>query len=142
MSCTPSKILFKHCTCIASQTTIFACKVCLVQQHHGTSGAVLLALHLQSSSNNPRGERVTKTGNKQIKFTQCLEVRMLQLSQGLSRQVTINIWAAKGSFVALCNGDKGPSQVTDIGVGKTFRLGGGGTVELTHRLVSNLYHNL
>ena len=46
---------------------------------------------------------VTKK-KKQIKFTllkECLEVRMLQLSQGLSRQVTINIWACQGVICAM-----------------------------------------
>ena len=41
-------------------------------------------------------ECVTKTGEKQIKYTllkENLKVRMLQLSQGLSRQLTISIWA-------------------------------------------------
>ena len=48
------------------------------------------------SSHHPRGERYKMCNEKQIKFTllkESLEVWMLQLSQSLSRQVTINIWA-------------------------------------------------
>ena len=49
-------------------------------------------------------ECVTKTGEKQIKYTllkENLKVRMLQLSQGLSRQVTISIWACQGVIWAV-----------------------------------------
>ena len=49
-------------------------------------------------------ECVTKTGEKQIKYTllkENLKVQMLQLSQGLSRQVTISIWAYQGVIWAV-----------------------------------------
>ena len=102
--------------CFSNYNLCMQGRVCLVQQHRGTSSAVCsLTLHLQSSSNNPRLERYKKNKKKTDKIHTTERVFGSSNAPAFSGSLQTGDHQHMGMPRGhLCNGDKGPSQVAEL----------------------------